>query len=53
MSNIIHGSCLCGGVRFEVRPPFIRANPRAASTACRHDAQPIHLRHARECRPPT
>jgi hypothetical protein len=20
--HVIHGSCLCGGVRFEVRPPF-------------------------------
>jgi hypothetical protein len=25
MANIIRGSCLCGGVRFEVAPPFIRA----------------------------
>ena len=26
MSEIIRGSCLCGGVRFEVDPPFIQAN---------------------------
>ena len=26
MSEMIRGSCLCGGVRFEVEPPFIRAN---------------------------
>lgn len=26
LNGIIRGSCLCGGVRFEVRPPFIRAN---------------------------
>ena len=26
MSTVIHGSCLCGGVRFEVEPPFIQAN---------------------------
>src|SRR6266508_3772055 len=26
MSKIIRGSCLCGGVRFEVDPPFIQAN---------------------------
>src|SRR5204862_2789306 len=26
MSNSIRGSCLCGGVRFEVDPPFIQAN---------------------------
>ena len=26
MSKSIPGSCLCGGVRFEVDPPFIQAN---------------------------
>jgi hypothetical protein len=26
MSKKVRGSCLCGGVRFEVEPPFIRAN---------------------------
>jgi hypothetical protein len=26
MSKIIRGSCLCGGVRFEVDPPFIQAS---------------------------
>src|SRR5437868_8811185 len=26
MSKRIRGSCLCGGVRFEVEPPFIRAS---------------------------
>jgi hypothetical protein len=26
MIKTIRGSCLCGGVRFEVEPPFIRAN---------------------------
>jgi hypothetical protein len=25
MRKIVRGSCLCGGVRFEVEPPFIRA----------------------------
>src|SRR5215472_14440621 len=25
MSKIVRGSCLCGGVRFEVQPPFFRA----------------------------
>jgi hypothetical protein len=25
MKKIIRGSCLCGGVRFEVAPPFLRA----------------------------
>jgi hypothetical protein len=26
MSEMVRGSCLCGGVRFEVEPPFIRAS---------------------------
>ena len=26
MSKMIRGSCLCGGVRFEVDPPFIQAS---------------------------
>ena len=26
MNTKIRGSCLCGGVRFEVEPPFLRAN---------------------------
>ena len=26
MTESIRGSCLCGGVRFEVEPPFIRAS---------------------------
>ena len=26
VKKLIRGSCLCGGVRFEVDPPFIRAN---------------------------
>src|SRR5437763_13393593 len=26
MNKSIRGSCLCGGVRFEVEPPFIQAN---------------------------
>ena len=26
MSKIIRGSCLCGGVQFEVDPPFIQAS---------------------------
>ena len=25
MTKLIRGSCLCGGVRFEVEPPFLRA----------------------------
>ena len=26
MVKMLRGSCLCGGVRFEVKPPFIRAS---------------------------
>lgn len=26
MTEVVRGSCLCGGVRFEVDKPFIRAN---------------------------
>jgi hypothetical protein len=26
VEGVVRGSCLCGGVRFEVRPPFIRAS---------------------------
>jgi len=26
MKKLIRGSCLCGGVRFEAEPPFIRAS---------------------------
>ncbi len=26
MNKVIRGSCLCGGVRFQVAPPFIRAS---------------------------
>ena len=26
MNKMVRGSCLCGGVRFEVEPPFLRAS---------------------------
>lgn len=26
MAQVVRGSCLCGGVRYEVRPPFLRAS---------------------------
>jgi hypothetical protein len=29
--NPLHGSCLCGGVRFEVTAPFLWANEQAES----------------------
>jgi hypothetical protein len=41
MSDIIHGSCLCGGVRFEVRPPFIRANHCHCSRCRKHSGTAV------------
>ena len=36
MESIVRGSCLCGGVRFEVRPPFLRANHCHCSRCRKH-----------------
>jgi hypothetical protein len=36
MSTVISGSCLCGGVRFEVEPPFIRAGHCHCSRCRKH-----------------
>ena len=36
MSKTIHGSCLCGGVRFEVDTPFIRAGHCHCSRCRKH-----------------
>lgn len=36
MSQIVRGSCLCGGVRFEVTPPFLRANHCHCSRCRKH-----------------
>ena len=34
--SVVHGSCLCGGVRFEVEPPFLRANHCHCSRCRKH-----------------
>ena len=36
MSNTLSGACLCGGVRFEVDPPFIRAGHCHCSRFMKH-----------------
>ena len=36
MPDTVRGSCLCGGVRFEVEPPFIRANHWHCSRCRKH-----------------
>jgi hypothetical protein len=36
MAEIVSGSCLCGGVRFEVEPPFRRANYCHCSRCRKH-----------------
>ena len=36
MPDTIRGSCLCGGVRFEVDPPFIRAGDCHCSRCRKH-----------------
>lgn len=36
MDGLIRGSCLCGGVRFQVVPPFIRANHCHCSRCRKH-----------------
>jgi len=34
--RVVRGSCLCGGVRFEVTPPFLRANHCHCSRCRKH-----------------
>jgi hypothetical protein len=36
MAKLVRGSCLCGGVRFEVEPPFRRANYCHCSRCRKH-----------------
>ena len=36
MADVIRGSCLCGGVRFEVEPPFRRASYCHCSRCRKH-----------------
>ena len=39
--GIIKGSCLCGGVQFEVTPPFIRANHCHCSRCRKHSGTAV------------
>jgi len=41
VNETIRGSCLCGGVRFEVRPPFIRANHCHCSRCRKHSGTAV------------
>jgi len=41
VSKIIEGGCLCGGVRFEVEPPFIRANHCHCSRCRKHSGTAV------------
>jgi hypothetical protein len=48
-STVITGSCLCGGVRFEVDPPFIRAG-HCDCSRCRKHSGTFGLTQARVSR---
>jgi hypothetical protein len=41
MSETVTGGCLCGGVRFEVDPPFVRANHCHCSRCRRHSGTAV------------
>jgi hypothetical protein len=41
MESIVRGSCLCGGVRFAVRPPFIRAGHCHCSRCRKHSGTAV------------
>ena len=41
MSNIIKGGCLCRGIRFEIEPPFIRANHCHCSRCRKHSGTAV------------
>jgi hypothetical protein len=43
---VIRGSCLCGGVRFEIEPPFRRAN-HCHCSRCRNHSGTFGLTQAR------
>jgi hypothetical protein len=46
MDEPLHGSCLCGGVRFEVTRPFLRAN-HCHCSRCRKHSGTGHLTQGR------
>jgi hypothetical protein len=39
-AKVLAGSCLCGGVRFEIRGPFLRANHCHCSRCRKHGWSP-------------
>ena len=39
--TVLHGGCLCGGVRFEVDPPLIRANHCHCSRCRKHSGTAV------------
>lgn len=41
MAELVTGGCLCGGVRFEVQGPFIRANHCHCSRCRRHSGTAV------------
>jgi len=41
MESVVRGSCLCGGVRFQVTPPFIRANHCHCSRCRKHSGTAV------------
>jgi hypothetical protein len=41
MATVVRGSCLCRGVRFEVTPPFIRANHCHCSRCRKHSGTAV------------
>lgn len=41
MPKVLTGGCLCGGVRFEVEPPFIRASHCHCSRCRRHSGTAV------------
>jgi hypothetical protein len=41
VESIVRGSCLCGGVRFTVRPPFIRAGHCHCSRCRKHSGTAV------------
>jgi len=38
---VVRGSCLCGGVRFQVRPPFLRAGHCHCSRCRKHSGTAV------------
>ena len=41
MESLVRGSCLCGGVRFAVRPPFLRAGHCHCSRCRKHSGAAV------------